>query len=278
MDEHRAANLRNWESRVPVHAASKTYDLDAMAAGTKWLTDVVAFDEPHLGDLAGLDVVHLQCHIGTDTVSLARLGARVTGLDYSPSALAVARDLAQRCGVEITFVESELYGAPDVLGRGRFDLVYTGIGALCWLPDIRAWARVVADLLRPGGRLYLREGHPMLWATEDLGDGRVEIKYPYFETDVPTRFEEPNSYTDGGEVAEPVSYEWNHGLGEIVQAVLDAGLTLTRLVEHRELDWPMYPWMPTNERGKVVMPAGREAVLPLEYTLEARMATPGAGC
>jgi SAM-dependent methyltransferase len=273
LDEHRAANLRNWESRVPVHTASATYDLDAMAAGTKWLTNVVAFDEPHLGDISGLDAVHLQCHIGTDTVSLARLGARMTGLDYSPSALAAARDLASRCRVDVTFVESELYRAPDALGEGRFDLVYTGIGALCWLPDVKAWARVVAALLKPGGRLYLREGHPVLWATEDLGDGRVELKYPYFETTVPTRFEQATTYT-GGEVAEPVTYEWNHGLGEIVQAVLDAGLTLTRLIEHRELDWEMYPWMPTNDAGRVVMPPGREALLPLEYTLEARMATP----
>jgi SAM-dependent methyltransferase len=261
-----------------VHAASRTYDLDGMTAGTKWLTKVVAFDAPHLGDITGLDVVHLQCHIGTDTVSLARLGARMTGLDYSPSALAVARDLAQRCGVDVTFVEAELYDAPEALGRGRFDLVYTGIGALNWLPNIRTWARVVASLLRPGGRLYLREGHPMLMTTEDLGDGRLEVKYPYFETEEPTRFEDSTTYTDGDEIAEPVAYEWNHGLGEVVQAVLDAGLELTRLVEHRELDWQMYPWMPATDAGRVGMPLGREATLPLEYTLEARMAAPEAPC
>src|SRR5262249_474278 len=113
LDEPRAANLRNWESRVPVHVASATYDIAGLVAGPKRLSQVVAFDAPHLGDLSGLDVVHLQCHIGTDTLSLARLGGRVTGLDFSPGALAVARDLAVRAGAPITFVESELYGAVD---------------------------------------------------------------------------------------------------------------------------------------------------------------------
>jgi SAM-dependent methyltransferase len=268
LDEPRAANLRNWESRVPVHAASRTYDLDGLVAGQKRLSDVVAFDEPHLGDLTGRDVVHLQCHIGTDTLSLARLGARVTGLDFSPAALAVARDITVRAGLDVTFVESELYGAVDALGAGRFDLVYTGIGALCWLPDVRRWAATVAALLRPGGRLYLREGHPVLWATEELGPDRFELRYPYFET-APTRFDEPWTYTDGEQLAAPVTYQWNHGLGEIVQAVLDAGMVLTRLVEHDEVDWPAYPWFVECGNGRFKVPSG-EARVPLEYTLEAR--------
>ena len=140
LDDARAANLKNWESRVPVHAASDTYALDRLVDEPDRLSDVVVCDAPHLGDLTGLDVVHLQCHIGTDTVSLARLGGRVTGLDFSPAALDVGRDLAARDGLDVTFVESELYAAPDVLGREQFDLVYTGIGALCWLPDITRWA------------------------------------------------------------------------------------------------------------------------------------------
>jgi SAM-dependent methyltransferase len=269
LDAHRAANLKNWESRVPVHATSKTYDIDALVDGRRPLSDVVAFDAPHLGDLTGLDVVHLQCHLGTDTLSLARLGGRCTGLDFSASALAVARDIAGRAGLAIEFVESELYDAPDVLGVHRFDLVYTGIGALCWLPDVERWAQVVASLLRPGGRLYLREGHPVLWATEELGPGRLELKYPYFERDAPTRFEEPLTYTDGAPLDDPVSYEWNHGLGEIVQAILDAGLVLTRLAEHDELDWPAFPWFEQVGNGHWAMPGDRCRV-PLEYTVEAR--------
>jgi SAM-dependent methyltransferase len=269
LDEPRAANWQNWESRVPVHVASETYDVSGLLADPQRLSQVVAFDAPHLGDVTGLDVVHLQCHIGTDTLSLARLGARVTGLDFSPGALAVARDLAARAGAPITFVESELYGAPDALGREQFDLVYTGIGALCWLPDVRRWAEVVAALLRPGGRLYLREGHPVLWATEELEPGRLELRYPYFETSEGTRFDEPKTYTDGPDLAAPVTYQWNHGLGEIAQAVLDAGLTLTRIAEHAEVDWPAYPWFEPTGTGHWRMPGDR-SIVPLEYTLEAR--------
>ena len=124
--------------------------------------------------------LHLQCHIGTDTVSLSRLGARSTvGLDFSPTALRVARELATRASAEVAFVDGDVYDAVDLLGTRRFDLVYTGIGALCWLPSIRHWAAVVAGLLRPGGRLFMREGHPMLWSVGDpRPDGLLVLEYP----------------------------------------------------------------------------------------------------
>ena len=167
MDEYAKVNREFWDERVPAHAASPDYGVARFAQDPAFLSEVVRFDRPRLGDLTGLEGVHLQCHIGTDTVSLTRLGARMTGLDISPPALAEARELAQAAGADATFVESEVYSAVDTLGAGRFDLVYTGVGALCWLPDIRRWAAVVADLLRPGGRLHIRDGHPMLWALAD---------------------------------------------------------------------------------------------------------------
>ncbi len=224
----------------------------------------------HSATSCGLDTVHLQCHIGTDTVSLARLGARVTGLDFSPAALEVARDLAARCGVDARFVEAELYGAVDALGREQFDLVYTGVGSLGWLPDITGWARVVAELLRPGGRLYLREGHPMLWALDpERDDQLLVVGYPYFETEEPEVFDFPGTYTDGdASGVETVSHEWNHGLGEIVQAVLEAGLTLTRLVEHDFAEWKALDWMEVDDKGHWRLPDHRER-LPVMYTLEA---------
>ena len=270
-DAYRGANYRNWESRVPIHAVSQTYDLPAYLADPAHLSHVVAFDAPRLGDLTGLDVVHLQCHIGTDTLSLARLGAKtVTGLDFSPSALAVARRLAADCGVEINFVESEVYGAVESLGPGRFDLLYTGVGAVNWLPDISAWAKVAAGLLRPGGRLFLRDGHPMMWALGDhRPDGLLVVDYPYFEGPA-LRFESSETYTDSDAlVTEPVLYEWNHGLGEIVTAVLDAGLVLTALVEHQVCSWQGNMALVRRSDGAWVLP-DRPERLPLMYTLEAR--------
>jgi SAM-dependent methyltransferase len=270
MDEYRATNLSNWESRVPVHTGPSGYAIAELAADRTRLSKVVTFDAPYLGDLSGLDVVHVQCHIGTDTISLARLGGRITGVDFSPSALAAAAQLARDGGVpDARFVQSELYNIPNVLGA-EFDLVYTGVGALNWLPDIRGWARVVAGLLRPGGRLYLREAHPVLWAVDDeRPDDLFVLALPYFEHTTPNRWDTPMSYEGDEPIAQPITFEWNHGLGEIVQAVLDAGLQLTALREHDFCEWKALPWLVETADRRFVMPEGRERV-PLMQTLEAR--------
>jgi SAM-dependent methyltransferase len=267
-DDLQRTNLANWESRVAIHAASDDYDLDAYVADPARLSDVVAADAPSLGDLSGQRVVHLQCHLGTDTLSLARLGGEVTGVDFSPAALTVARELASRTGTDLRYVESSIDEVPARLPE-RFDLVYTGVGSLCWLPSVARWAQVVAGLLEPGGRLYLREGHPVLWALDDERDDEtLVLRHPYFEDAGPTRWEDPTSYAGDGVVASPTTYEWNHGLGEIVQAVLDAGLRLTRLEEHRTVDWQALPWMVPAGGGRWRLPHHSDR-LPLTYTLEA---------
>ncbi len=243
MQHYAELNRANWDERAPAHAASPDYARERFIEDPSFLSHVVRFDLPRLGDIRGLRGVHLQCHIGTDTVSLARLGARMTGLDFSPASLAEARELAARCGAEVKFVESELYGALSVLGRGRFDLVYTGVGALCWLPSIAGWAEVVAQLLAPGGRLFLREAHPMLWALDDeRSDGLLVVRYPYFEREEPMVFNETSTY-----VQTDASFEhnqihiWQHGLGETVSALLEQGLELTMLTEHDSVSWEALP-------------------------------------
>lgn len=268
---HLTVNLANWESRVPLHVQG--YGLEAYRTDPAHISEVVAFDRPRLGDIAGLDVVHLQCHIGTDTLSLARLGARVTGLDFSPSALAAARQLSDDCGADITYVEAEVHDAVEALGAGRFDLVYTGIGALCWLPDVDAWAQVVARLLRPGGRLFIREGHPMLWTLDDpRDDGLLVVRYPYFTVEGGTAFSETETYVDApGEVTAPDMVCFNHGLGQIVTAVLRAGMRLDALEEHDTVPW--------NPLGEQMVDAGggehrlrdRPERLPATYTLQATL-------
>lgn len=264
-------NFANWESRVPVHTGPGGYHSSAFD-DPDHLSDVVRYDLPRLGRLDGLDVVHLQCHIGTDSVSLSRLGARTTvGLDFSPSALREARALAERVGAEVSFVECDVYDAVGRLGAERFDLVYTGIGALCWLPSISRWAEVVAGLLRPGGRLFIREGHPVLWSMSDpRPDGLLVIEYPYFEGDGVV-FSEEGSYAGTGIVGCPESVSFNHGLGEIFTALREAGLTMTSLDEHREV-----PWNPLGDAmiaspdfsGQFVLVSGPDR-MPLTYTLQA---------
>ncbi|MFB9239422.1 class I SAM-dependent methyltransferase [Plantactinospora siamensis] len=270
-EDYRELNRAMWDERAPVHAASRDYGLRRYVQDPERLSDVVSFDRPRLGEVAGLRGVHLQCHLGTDTLSLARLGARMTGLDFSAASLAQARKLAAECGAEIEYVQADVYAAVEVLGAGGFDLVYTGVGALCWLPDIRRWAEVVAGLLRPGGRLHLREGHPVLWALPDpRPDGLVALEYPYFERAEGTVWEEDGTYVDTDHrFTNTRSVEWNHGLGEVVTALLDAGMTLTALVEHDSVPWEALPGqMERVEHGEWRL-ADRPWRLPHTYTLQA---------
>jgi SAM-dependent methyltransferase len=269
--EYADVNRASWDERVPAHATSPDYQVSRFAADPGFLSEVVRFDLPRLGDVCGLRGVHLQCHIGTDTVSLARLGASMTGLDFSAPAVAAARDLAARTGADARFVEGDVYAAPGLLGRGTFDLVYTGIGALCWLPDIRRWAGVVATLLAPGGRLFLREGHPMLWALADeRDDGLLVVEYPYFERPEPTVFNSDISYAQTDVVFENTeTREWNHGLAEIITALMDAGLDLTALAEHDSAPWPAFPGMMEKDARGEWRLADRPWRVPCTYTLQA---------
>ena len=269
--DYQAVNRANWDDRVPVHLRSSDfYPTQRFVDDPAYLSHVVAFDLPRLGDISGLRGVHLQCHIGTDTLSLARLGAVMTGLDFSAAALEQARDLARRTGSATEFVESDVYGAPDVLPAGGFDLVYTGIGALIWLPSIRRWAGVVARLLRPGGRLFIREGHPMLWTIEERDDDLLAVKYPYFEQPEPLTWTEGGTYVETDAVFEHnTSHEWNHGLGEIITALFDAGLALTGLVEHDSAPWNPLPGKTEQIAGSEWRLADNPARLPFTYTLQA---------
>lgn len=252
-------NRANWDSRAPIHAAAPSYEIPRLLSDPTAISQVVAFDRPRLGELTGDDVVHLQCHIGTDTLSLHRLGAAsVTGVDLSPVSLAQARKVAAAAGVAIDYVESDVYSAPAALNR-QFDLVYTGIGAICWLPRIDRWAQVVAELLRPGGRLFIRDGHPVLNAllATELGPDPVDRRYqpaitgaggstislelPYFEQAQWLMWKDDTTYAGSGQVGSPTAVEWNHSISEIITAVMDAGLQLSGFVEHDSTPWEAFP-------------------------------------
>ncbi|MCU7725095.1 class I SAM-dependent methyltransferase [Actinoplanes sp. KI2] len=269
MSDYRDVNLAHWNERAAAHAASPGYPVAQLASDPAALSDVVAFDRPLLGSLADQRGIHLQCHIGTDTVSLTRLGATMTGLDFSDKSLYEARAVAAKAGADVRFVQADVYDAVAAAGDG-YDFVYTGVGALCWLPDIARWARVVAALLRPGGRLFVREGHPMLWALDDERLDALVVKYPYFERAEPTVFVSDGSYVETDiDLRGSTTHEWNHGLGEIITALLDAGLTVTGLVEHRSVPWEALPGrMSLRPDGEWVLDEDPDR-LPLTYTLQA---------
>jgi 2-polyprenyl-3-methyl-5-hydroxy-6-metoxy-1,4-benzoquinol methylase len=269
--DYRDINRANWDQRAPAHAASLDYNLQRFVDDPTFISEVVRFDRPLLGGVTGLRGVHLQCHIGTDTISLSRLGARMTGLDFSPVSIEHARALAARTGDAVNFVESDIYDAVSALGGEEFDLVFTGIGALGWLPSISRWAATVGALLKPGGRLFIREGHPMLWSlAEARPDGLVVVEFPYFEQDEPMVWEDGGTYVETDVViTATTTHEWNHGLGEIVTSLQSEGLQITGLVEHDSVPWEALPGQMTKDDHGEWRLTDRPWRLPATYTLQA---------
>ena len=268
VSDYQHINKANWDSRVPHH--ERGYDLQVFTDDPSHLSQVVQFDLSRLGELAGLRGVHLQCHIGTDTVSLARLGAHMTGLDFSGPALGIAARLAAASGQQIDFVESDVYEALAHLPAGEFDFVFTGIGALCWLPDAARWAKVVAGLLKPGGFLFIREGHPMLWTLcEPRPDGLAVIEFGYFESDGEVFVEEHSYVEHEHTLASPELVSFNHSLSEIFNALWDAGMTITLFEEHQSVPWnPLAEEMVEDEMGEFRLREKPER-LAATYTLRA---------
>lgn len=261
-----AANRRLWDARTPVHLRSGYYDVAGFREGRNSLHDL---EREEVGDVAGRTLLHLQCHFGLDTLSWARLGARATGVDFSPVAVAEARRLAAESGVEARFVESEVYALPDVLDE-TFDVVFTSYGALCWLPDIARWARVASSFVRPGGFLYVAEMHPAaMTLSDEPGIRQLRIGYPYWSGSQPMRFEEEGTYADYDAPIKLPEYVWNHGLGDIVTGLVDAGLVLEFLHEHDRTVYQQLPFMKRGVDGWWRLPPTMPA-LPLLFSLRAR--------
>ena len=265
-DEWREANRANWDERVQIHVSGEFYDVAGFKAGQERLRP---FEISEVGSVTGKDLVHLQCHFGIDTLSWARRGARVVGLDFSAPAIEEARRLASELGLEADFVQSDVYDAPRSLGGRDFDVVYTGLGALNWLPDIRRWAGVVASLIRPGGFLYLSEFHPFSWV---FGDEDLTVAHDYFRGEEPEVWDEPGTYADlGAETVHNRTYEWNHTLGDVVSAVIEAGLVLEFLHEHDYTLFPRWPFLEKSGFDTYRLPESMPS-LPLMYSLRARKA------
>lgn len=264
-------NRANWDDRAAVHEASG-YGIPELIADPARITPEVAQDTGRLGDLHGEDVIHLQCHLGTDTVSLARLGAaRVVGVDLSGESIRRARGIAERTGAGIEFVEANVYDAREAV-EGSFDLVYTSIGVLCWLPDIDGWARVIASLLKPGGRVLVRDDHPFFMTVgDDVREG-LKIEQPYFQREEPMTWDEEVTYIEPSPDAPPithgVNHQWNHGIGEILTALLQAGLVLDSFEETAHSAWMPWPELMIADGPGYRLREGADR-LPLQFVLTA---------
>lgn len=266
-------NRRNWDDRSALHEASG-YGIRELIDDPGALSDTLAPDVERLGDLTGRDVVHLQCHLGTDTISLSRLGPRrVVGVDLSGESLRRARAIAAEAGAAIEFVEANVYDAREAVA-GDFDLVYTSLGVLCWLPDVDAWARVVASLLAPGGRFVIRDDHPMSMTLDDDASDGLRVEYPYFQQDQPLTWDDEGSYVEAPEGGPVVSHtrnhQWNHALGEILTALLRAGLVIDALEETPYSAWVRWPdLMVADEAGRGFRLLDRPERLPMQFVIQA---------
>ncbi len=270
MDERFEPNRAWWDERVAGHVASDFYDVERFRKGGSTLRP---FELEEVGDVAGKRLVHLQCHFGLDSMSWARAGASVVGLDFSAPAVEAGAALADELGLDASFVQADVHDAVSALGGERFDVVYTGLGALNWLPDLPRWAAIVAELLKPGGFLYLSEFHPVTWV---FADESLEVEYDYFHDPAGETFDddEQGSYADLNlPTRNNATIEWAHTIADVIGAVLGAGLRVELLSEH---DYTLFPRFPHLIEDRELLSA--QAVyrqpedrpkLPLMYSLRA---------
>lgn len=266
----RAINRANWDERVGVHLKAPSYDLASLRAGQGKLN---AIEEAELGDVRGLRVLHLQCHFGADTLTLAQRGATVVGLDFSPAAIDAAKSLASELGFgdRARFVCADLYDAPAAVPEpASFDLVYVTWGTTCWLPNITRWAEIVAGFLKAGGRLYYADGHPAALVLDDAvrqPDGMPGFFLSYFERE-PLTFDDPTDYADpDARLTNATNVSWLHPLSEIVTGLIEAGLSLDWLHEHAQVPWRMFKLLERRDDGDWHWP--ERPWLPLALSLQA---------
>jgi SAM-dependent methyltransferase len=258
-------NRERWDELARVHARTAFYDLEGFKAGKSSLRPV---EVEELGDVAGKSLLHLQCHFGLDTLSWARRGARVTGVDFSAEAVALARALARELGLTAEFVCSDIYDLRQAL-PGTFDVVFTSYGVLCWLPDVKRWAETVAHFLKEDGTFYMVEIHPLVNVFDDTPGAGLRVAYPYFAGGAPLREDRQGTYADhGARLEHTVSYQWGHGLGDVLTALLGAGLRLEFVHEFPYCVCGILPCMEQGADGWWRLPGAPDRV-PLLFSLKA---------
>lgn len=273
MDDYFKANAEHWDQLAAINVKSDFYNVKHFKEGTLSLLPI---EREELGDVAGRSLLHLQCHFGLDTLSWARLGARVTGVDLSGESIRLARSLAAELDIEARFIQSNIYHLPDRLDE-TFDLVFTSYGVLCWLPDLKAWAELIARYLKPGGTFYMVELHPFVNIfNTDRDVDRLEVRWPYFAAAEPERFEPEEAYADRTAAVTTEFYEWDHTLGAVLNALIGAGLKLEFLHEFPTCCYDRYPFMEKGEdglwrmkKGTGEIPGAAPGAVPLMFSVKA---------
>lgn len=262
------SNRRLWNDWTGLHVGSEHYDVEGFLAdpSARPLDSVV---RDVVGDVSGARLLHLQCHFGLDSLRLALMGAEVTGVDFSPAAIAAASDLSERAGIPATFVESDVCDLSAEVPAESFDVAFTSYGTITWLPDLRPWAEGIASRLVAGGRLHVIDLHPTLWMfDEEVAEPPMAVRYPYFGREA-IRWEEHGSYAVPDADYQGESFSWQHTFEEIVGSLLSAGLAVESLREYPKIAWRHAPFMVQDAEGMWVLPPGACGI-PLMFSVTAR--------
>jgi len=255
-------NKDTWNKKVSIHKTSEFYDVEGFKKGENSLN---AYELNEVGDVKGKRLLHLQCHFGQDTLSWSRLGAKCTGVDLSDEGIKEAKKLNNELGLDAIFIESNLYDVPKKV-KGKFDIVFTSYGVVGWLPDLKTWGEIIASKLKKGGVFYMIEFHPIVWMYDFL-QTPPKLTYPYLNKDV--IYEEYNgTYTNSDAAIVSKEYGWNHGLGEVVTALTNAGLQIEFLHEFEKSPYNSFPEMDKTEDGMFILKENQR-MFPLVYSIRA---------
>ena len=263
-------NRRWWDERAPLHAESEFYSLEKVINGEQRLSD---YEIKEVGPVHNKELLHLQCHLGTESINWARLGAEVSGLDFSAPAISQARQLASKCGVSIDYRQGDIYEARDVFPEKKFDVVYVNIGSLHWLPYIDSWGLVVSDMLAKGGILYVNEIHPFSSILGDREENAMMVAYDYFSRQ-PMIWNDPGSYADTGETTHDEHVIYDRPLADIITAVINAGLTITSFQERQGQEYQQFNFQIKGEDGRWYNPPSM-GTFPSTFSLRAEKLAEG---
>ncbi len=253
-------NKSLWNQRTPWHVASKMYDVDGFLKGASTLKEI---ELTLLGDVKNKKILHLQCHFGMDTLSLARMGAEVTGVDFSEVAIEQAKELASKLKLPVHFICSDVYEVPSQL-TDKFDVVFASYGVIGWLPDLTRWAQVITDSLKPRGTLVFAEFHPVVWMFDN---DFSKIEYNYFKSE-PIVEAEQGTYADTNAPITAESISWNHSLSEVFTALIRAGLTIEDFSEYNYSPFDCFRHTEEIAPGKFIIQHFGDKI-PMVYALKA---------
>lgn len=261
------SNKALWNKRTSIHKNSDFYDLEGFRKGKNVLNEI---ELKELGDVSGKSMLHLQCHFGLDSLSWSRLGAKVTGVDFSDKAIEIAAELNEELRFDTRFICSNIYDLKQKLDQ-QFDIVFTSYGTIGWLPDLDRWANIIRHFLKPGGTFYIAEFHPVIWMFDD---DFSKLTYSYFNSGV-IEIEQEGTYANKNAKLKQKEYSWNHSIGSVVNALIKHGLSIQSLNEFNYSPYDCFSNTIKNEEDNFFI-KGYEGVLPMVYSIKAEMKV-GAG-